>query len=367
MVEFDASFCPHCGTGMPSANSRDDVGAVLDLGWGRVVLDEIVGQGGMGVIRRGWLHYYPDGARPATTTHPVAVKLLNPLLRGRERARRLFLGEAEALARLSHPNVVHFFGLSQERGQLAIVMELVHGRPLSDHIAEHLAIAQSGSLPCFAMVPAWHVFSQLLGALAATHALSIVHRDVKPSNILVRTDGVVKLTDYGIARVPASEARMSGGMAPGTGAYMPPEQVRGSAVDARSDLYSAAIVLYEMLTGRSPFEAPGRSEMMVRAAQLEDTPPPLSSVVLQAPKVLDVILARALAKDRQHRFASATEFGEALRLALGLPDTPGWSAQRRLAERAAEISRMQPVEQLKASQSSEVQALRTGVMSAYRG
>ena len=265
-----------CGQALdPAAPAPlDDVGTVLSIGYGEVSLGDIIGEGGMGIVRKGWLHYLESGPRHGTPDHPVAVKLLSPLLKTKERARRLFLGEALALDRISHPNIVHFFGMPEHHGQMAIVMEWVEGEPLSELICRQRQSAVPGGLPCMAMIPVWHVFSQLLGALAATHAMQIVHRDVKPSNILIRRDNMVKLTDFGIARVPSTSARQSAGMAPGTGAYMSPEQVTATGVDERSDLYSAAIVLFEMLTGRTPFDAEGRSELSIRTAQLETPPTP---------------------------------------------------------------------------------------------
>ncbi len=342
-------------------------GTELDLGWGKVVVGDVVGEGGMGVVRRGWLYYNPQGTQAGTPPHPVAVKVLNPLLRGRARARQLFLGEAEALRRLSHPNIVHFFGLVQEPENLALVIELVDGQPLSQVIAWHAAHTATHSAPCLPFMRAWHYFSQLLGALAAIHALGIIHRDVKPSNVLVRRDEVVKLTDFGIARVPLDEVRNTGGMAPGTGAYMAPEQVLGRDIDARADLYSAGIVLYEMLTGITPFDSMDRNEIMVRTAQVEETPAPLSHAAPGAPAVLDVLMARALAKDPMHRFASAIDMGESFRSALGLSESPGWTAQQRLAEQAQAISKMG----LAAGRTSPVAAtqaekLRTAIMVAYK-
>jgi serine/threonine-protein kinase len=165
---------------------------------------------------------------------------------------------------------------------------------------------------------AWRYFSQLLGALAAVHALGILHRDVKPANVLIRPDGVVKLTDFGIARLPESGGRNTGGMIPGTGAYMAPEQVRGDALDGRADLYAAAIVFYEMLSGITPFDTPDRDEMAVRTAQIEDAPPPLSTVVPGMPPQIDVVMARALAKDSRHRYPTAVELGDALCEAIGV-------------------------------------------------
>ena len=323
----------------------------------------------MGIVYRGWLYYNPSGPRAGHPPHPVAVKALHPLLGGRPRPREMFLGEARALQRLSHPNIVHFLALSQQSGQLALVIEFVEGAPLSEVIAQQRSAASPQALPCLPFLRAWHLFSQLLGALAATHALGILHRDVKPSNVMVRPDGVAKLTDFGIARVPAEEVRNTGGRAPGTGAYMAPEQVLGRDLDARADLYSAAVVLYEMVTGITPFDAPERSELMVRTAQLEETAVPVTQLVPQAPAVMDLLMARALAKDPMHRFSSAVEMGEAFRAALGLPVTPGWQAQQKLATNAERISRYRlgATSRSEPMPETEAERLRTDVIAAYGG
>jgi serine/threonine protein kinase len=338
-VEASARFCPYCGAPILPTPERLGPGSTLTVDdYGKAVLGHEIGQGGMGIVYRAWLYYDPAGRLAGSEPHPVAVKVLNPLLRGRERARRLFLREAEALRRLAHPNVVHFFALVDDGSELALVMELVQGEPLSTIIARGFAARPSPDAPCLPFVLAWHYFSQLLGALAAVHQLAILHRDVKPANVLVRSDGVVKLTDFGIARIPAEGAAATGGVAPGTGAYMSPEAVQGLELDARSDLYSAAIVLFEMLVGQSPFDAPDRNEVMVRTAQLEDPPPPITRLVPSAPPVLDVLMAHALAKNPALRYPSALELGEAFRTALGLPLTQGWNAQKELAALAKTIS-----------------------------
>ncbi|MBK7581040.1 MAG: protein kinase [Myxococcales bacterium] len=368
ILDDAARFCTQCGSPQPAreAERRFGDGSELDLEWGRVVVGPRIGEGGMGVVHRGWLYYNPAGSSAGTPAHPVAVKVLHPMLKSRERARRLFKGEASALGRLSHPNIVHFFAMAELAGQLAIVLELVEGEPLSELIARQAKSSTPGGLPCMAFMRAWHFFSQLLGALAAIHALGIIHRDVKPSNVLVRVDGVVKLTDFGIARLPADEAKNTGGMAPGTGAYMSPEQVLGKDIDARGDLYSAAIVLYEMLTGVTPFDSPLRNEIMVRTAQIEESPPPFTSFVPQAPPVLDLLFSRALAKDPMHRFNSAIELGEAFREALSLPESAGWAAQQRLADHAQAISQL-GLRQSSPSSVPKTQAdqMRTDVMAAY--
>ncbi|HEV8547876.1 MAG TPA: serine/threonine-protein kinase [Polyangiaceae bacterium] len=338
-VEDLARFCPHCGIPLVPVPRRLGPGAELAVeDFGKAVLGHELGEGGMGIVYRAWLYYDPNGRLAGTPAHPVAVKVLHPLLRGKERARTMFRREAEALRRLAHPNIVHFFALTENRDHLALVMELVHGEPLSTVLFRAAQARPSPRAPCIPLALAWHTFAQLLGALAAVHALGILHRDVKPANVIVRPDGVVKLTDFGIARIPAEEAAATGGLAPGTGAYMSPEAVRGDRQDARSDLYSAAIVLYEMLAGRTPFDSPERSELMVRTAQLEDAPEPLSGLLDGAPVVLDVLMARALAKNPALRPASAVEFGDAFRAAFDLPATPGWSAQKELAELAKTLS-----------------------------
>jgi serine/threonine-protein kinase len=338
-LEEEARFCPHCGLPRVAERQRLGVGSELWVtGLGRAVLGHEIGEGGMGIVYRGWLYYDPNGPYAGVPPHPVAVKVLSPLLRGRDRARKLFAREAEALRRLAHPNIVHFFALTDDANQTAIVMELVQGEPLSSIVARAAASRPSQSAPAVPFLLAWHYFAQLLGALAAVHELGILHRDVKPANVIARPDGVIKLTDFGIARLPTTEVLQTGGVAAGTGAYMSPEAVRGEALDPRADLYAAAIVLYELLSGVTPFDRPGRNELTIRAAQLNEAPPPLTALVTSAPRVLDVLFSRALAKDRALRYGSAVELGEALRTALGLAPGPGWLFQQELAQLAKTVS-----------------------------
>jgi serine/threonine protein kinase len=317
-------------------------GTTIDLGYGRIVIDSRLGDGGMGVVWRGWVFHAPNGPRAAEPPAPVAIKVLRPRASLEPGVRTLFFNEADALRRLSHPHIVGFHDFFEWGPSLALAMEFVEGNTLQEVIARHVArarIAGYGALPAMPFRRAWYYFQQLLGALAATHALGIVHRDVKPSNVLIRKDGIVKLTDFGIARLdqtsePASHH--SHGIAPGTGAYMSPEQVLSLAVDGRSDLYSAGIVFYEMVAGRPPFSPETKSEFILRQDQVQSTPPPIRTLVPQAPPVLDALFARALAKDPSDRFATAIEMGEAFRTGLGLADTPEWQAQAEIARQAPE-------------------------------
>jgi eukaryotic-like serine/threonine-protein kinase len=259
----------------------------------------------------------------------------------REDVRDLFLNEADALRSLNHPNVVRFFDFFEWGPSLALAMEFVDGDTMEDIIVRHVERKKAGGRDLLPGIPfrrAWYYFQQLLGALAATHALSIVHRDVKPANILVRRDGIVKLTDFGIARLvrdkPFEERVGGASVAPGTGPYMSPEQVLSQPVDGRSDLYSAGIVFYEMLAGTPPFPPENKTEFIVRKEQVEAAPPPIRTFVHQAPPSVDALFARALAKDPSYRFSSAIEMGDAFRLALNLADTAVWRAQAEIAKNA---------------------------------
>ena len=339
-IPEEARVCPMCGALQPR---RDEAalapGTTLDRGDTRIVLDGRLGEGGMGIVWRAWRFYAPDTPRGAHPPEPIALKVLRPTVAKHEEVRTFFINEAEALRRLSHPNIVRFIDLFECGSSLALAMEHVDGDTLESVIARHVArskIAGPGaSLPGIPFRRAWYYFQQLLGALAATHALGIVHRDVKPSNILIRHDGIVKLTDFGIARLTQEDAAVERpDLAPGTGAYMSPEQVLTRPLDGRSDLYSAAIVLFEMLCGRPPFHAEDKSEFLIRQEQVHAHPPPIRTFLIQAPPVLDGLFARALAKDPSLRFANAIDMGTAFRQALGLPDTPEWRAQADIAREA---------------------------------
>jgi serine/threonine-protein kinase len=334
--------CPSCGALQPlgvPAGIAFAAGATIDTGGARIVLDARLGEGGMGVVWRGWLFHAPGTPHANDPPVPIALKVLTARARAQAELRALFLHEAEAMRGLAHPNVVRFHALVELGQDVALAMEYVDGDTLEDVIARNVArgrLAGPGGLPGMPFRRAWHYFQQLLGALAAMHALGFVHRDVKPSNVLVRRDGVVKLTDLGIAQLSTDppETRDPNVLPPGTGAYMSPEQVLGQPLDGRSDLYAAGIVLYEMLSGRTPFDPALRGELLVRRDQVETSPPPLRAYVPQAPPVLDALFARALAKDRTQRFATAIEMGEAFRAALGIPESPEWHAQAEIAHGA---------------------------------
>jgi serine/threonine-protein kinase len=341
-LDAGVRVCPRCKALQPITVQRGPVGpgATVELGYGRIVVQARLGEGGMGAVYRAWLFHAPDGPRGAEPPLPLALKVLHARAADTPEVRALFADEAEALKSLRHPNIVRFHDFFDWGGPLALAMELVEGNNLEEVIARNRArarLAGRGGTQAIATARAWYYFQQLLGALAATHALGIVHRDVKPSNVLIRGDGIVKLGDFGIARLVrdrAVEPAAPPAHALGTGAYMSPEQVLAGPVDARSDLYSAAIVFYEMLAGRPPFSPDERSEFFLRQDQIESAPPPLGVVAPDAPEALEPLMAKALAKDPSYRFASALDLGDAIREALGERETTAWGAQREIARNA---------------------------------
>ena len=319
----------------------------------------------------------------------VVLKLLLAQFRDDASFERMFAREAAAYARLSHPAIVKLYDFFSEAGQLVMALEYVDGDTLETVVSRHLArarLAGAGALPGMPFRRSWYYFQQLLGALAAVHALGIVHRDVKPSNVLVRQDGIVKLTDFGIAKTltpPAGTVQIRqlgsvpppqdpGDLAPGTSLYMSPEQIESRPLDGRSDLYSAAVVLYEMLSGKTPF--PGeRSDFLIRQDHVEKPPPPIRTWLTQAPPVLDALFARALAKDPAMRFATAIEMGNAFRVGLGLPDSPEWRAQSDIAQEASALGVATTVQQgppsmppSRAANEKRLATLREFVVRGYR-
>jgi serine/threonine-protein kinase len=385
-------------------------GIHIDRGYGKIVVEAKIGSGAMGTVYRAWLFFDPKGPRGKEPPVPLALKQLNPRAMVQPELRAFFQNEAEALRLLDHPNVVHFHdlftwsptivqgalqgphdqgesivggeavsgGASTVRPSLLpapiLAMELVDGDTLEDVIARNVArsaLAGRGALPGLRFDRAWYYMQQVLGALAAGHALGIVHRDVKPSNILIRRDGIVKLTDYGIAHLvrPSHGERPPSPqeLAPGTGAYMSPEQVLGRPLDGRSDLYSAGIVLFEAIAGRPPFLASEKSEFALRMDQVETPPPPVRAFVPQAGPVVEQLLFRALAKDPAMRFGSAIEMGDAFRDAFGIPSTPEWRALGELAHVAAGArERPRALAETDAEQGKKLATLRQIVAQGFR-
>jgi Protein kinase domain len=260
--------------------------------FGNYKITEKIGEGGMGSVFKGL---------DLMLEREVAIKVLRPELAGQAEIVERFRTEAVTLARLNHPRVATLYSFSRHGDLFLMVMEYVRGTTLGDHIERHGAIRPASALP---------LFCQALEGIEHAHALGVVHRDLKPGNIMVTDAGSAKVMDFGIARVLGASRLTRAGHLLGTVEYMSPEQVRGQHADTRSDIYSAGIVLYEMLTGRVPFASDSEFELM--RAQVEEPPPPPSSLLADIPEEVERAILRALAKRPEGRFASAGEFRAAL-------------------------------------------------------
>jgi serine/threonine-protein kinase len=237
----------------------------------------------------------------------VAIKILNDRHAGDEQFVERFRREAKNAASLSHPNIVSIYDRGEAEGTYYIAMEYLDGKSLKELILER------GPAPVSVAVD---YARQILAALRFAHRNGIVHRDIKPHNVLVDAEGHAKVTDFGIARAGASQMTEEGSII-GTAQYLSPEQARGTKVDQTSDLYSLGIVLYEMLTGTVPFT--GDSPVEIAMKHLSATPEPLSARRPDIPKALDLVILRALAKDPAARYQSADEMDAELeRVGRGL-------------------------------------------------
>jgi eukaryotic-like serine/threonine-protein kinase len=240
----------------------------------------------------------------------VAIKVLDEKHANDEQFVERFRREAKNAASLSHPNIVSIYDRGEAEGTYYIAMEYIEGRTLKD------LIVARGPLPVERVVS---YARQILGAVRFAHRKGIVHRDIKPHNVLVDTDGRLKVTDFGIARAGASQMTEAGSII-GTAQYLSPEQARGASVDQRSDLYSVGVVLNEMLTGSVPFT--GDTPVEIAMKHISAVPQPPSATRPDVPEDLDLVVLRALAKDPRERFQTAEEMDSELgRVAAGLSVT----------------------------------------------
>ena len=277
---------------------------------GRYEIGDALGFGGMSEVRRG---------RDTVLGRDVAVKIMRPELARDESFYQRFRREAQNSASLNHPSIVAIYDQGEEPtadGALPyIVMEIVEGDTLRDIVKMDGAMDIDRSLG---------VMADVCGALDFSHKKGIIHRDVKPANIMISRDGAVKVMDFGIARAvsDATSTLTKTSSVLGTAQYLSPEQARGETVDARSDLYSAGCVLYEMVTGEPPFT--GESPVAVAYQHVRETPQPPSSVNPQVSRYVDAVIMQAMAKNPENRYASAGEMRSDLLAVLsgGRPSAP---------------------------------------------
>jgi serine/threonine-protein kinase len=252
---------------------------------GRYEVVRRVGVGGMADV------YLADDTRMG---RQVALKILHPQYAGDESFVERFRREALSAAKLQHPNIVQIYDSGRQGDFNFIVMEYVEGRSLKDYLAEEgpLEIAEAG-----------RIAREVLTALAYAHRAGLVHRDIKPGNILLSEDGKVQVTDFGIARAEAGSTMTQTGTILGTAYYLSPEQAQGLPLDGRSDIYSLGVVVYEMLTGRRPFE--GDSPVSIAYKHVREMPRPPSTHRADVPRSLEAIVMTAMAKRPEDRYSSA--------------------------------------------------------------
>ncbi|MDX2151546.1 MAG: serine/threonine-protein kinase [Bryobacteraceae bacterium] len=267
---------------------------------GRYEVHECLGRGAVGQVYSGF---------DERLQREVALKFLWLNLLGGEGERDLILQrfrvEAAAAAQLSHTNIVRVYDFAEHQEFAYLVMELVRGLTLTEYAA--------GRTPAEKL----HVLEQVAGALDYAHTCGIYHRDVKPANVLVRPDGTAKLADFGLAKMRSVSGVTLRGMVVGSFHYLPPEQLAEGFAGAQSDQYSLAAMAYEALTGQTPFQAATEHSLLLRI--VADTPRPASQANRNVPDTADPVLARALSKQPEARFASCSEFIAQLRYAIEPP------------------------------------------------
>ena len=257
------------------------IGKMLD---NRYEILERIGTGGMAIVYKAKCH---------RLNRLVAIKILKSDLAQNEEFRRRFNAESQAVAQLSHPNIVSVYDVSRGGDMEYIVMELIDGITLKQYMEKRGQLNWRESL---------HFITQIMRGLSHAHSRGIIHRDIKPQNIMVLRDGSVKVADFGIACL-ADSAQTLTQEALGTVHYISPEQARGDRPDARSDIYSSGVVLYEMLTGRLPFE--GESAVSVAIQHLSSIPLAPREINPDIPEQLELICMKAMAPDLEHRYQSA--------------------------------------------------------------
>jgi eukaryotic-like serine/threonine-protein kinase len=260
---------------------------------GQYEIGELLGEGGLGQVH---------AAFDTVLQRQVAVKSLRPELLNDANFVERFRVEATSLARLNHPNITTIYSLIPDGKNLYMVMELVRGHTLDDILQKRNASIE--------IRESLAIISQAADGLAYAHSMGVIHRDIKPANLMIAENGVLKIMDFGIARVRGSQRLTRTGSIVGTLAYMAPEQLRGEEGDEASDIYSLAIVLYEMLSGSPPFSATSEYDLM--QAQINERPQRLIPRVPGLESAVESALLRALAKKPGQRFPSARAFSDAL-------------------------------------------------------
>lgn len=287
---------------------------------GSYTINGVIGKGGMATVY---------AAQHNRLGRDVAIKVMHPALMQDDNFRARFEREARIVAGLEHPHVVSIYDFDEHEGQPYLTMRYVKGVTLKQHAIKHGLTPEDSA----------DLLMALAEALDYAHSQGILHRDLKPSNVLIDMDGKPHLTDFGLARIAkAGESTMSQDMMLGTPYYISPEQAKGAgSVDHRTDIYSLGVMLYELITGQVPFT--GDTPYAIVHGHIYETPAPPSSFNAELAPAVDAVLAKAMAKDPNQRYNSATEMIQAFRIALSSDDSlqhsaitpvdlPHWGANR---------------------------------------
>lgn len=282
---------------MSSIDHTNYIGHVLD---DRYQIKSVVGSGGMSRV------FLADDL---ITHRELAIKMLREELASDDAAVRRFIHESKAVSMLSHPNIVAVYDMSVESEEKYIALEYADGITLKEYMRQNGPLSPEETI---------HIAVQILSALQHAHSRGIIHRDIKPQNIIVSPDGSIKLTDFGIAKVPNSDTISMTDKAMGSVHYISPEQASGMQVDHRGDLYSLGIILYEMICNRLPFDADTTLAVAFMQIRSQATPP--SQYVADVPKGLEQILMKAISKRPGDRFDNATQMLDCLKRLESTPD-----------------------------------------------
>ncbi len=309
---------------------------------GRYTVDKLIGRGGMADVYHG---------TDTVLQREVAIKLLTDRS---ESVRKRFLREAQSMAHLNHSNIVSVYDAGEDEEQLYIVMELVHGKTLKTVLSEGLAYPR-----------ALEIFVDLLEALDYAHKNSVIHRDIKPGNVMLLDDGTVKVMDFGLSRrVSDASSVTQAGEIVGTIAYLSPERFLGRNTDHRSDLYSVGCLMYEIFTGDVPFKSPTEDLVSVIFAHVNESPTPPRNKNPNIPAGLERIILKLLEKDPADRYATAADVLTDVRQLQNLPA----GAQNAAMQPAAVAGQppTPPPRDLKSLLGSAIEAQRTGNVDAVK-
>jgi serine/threonine protein kinase len=254
-----------------------------------------IGEGGMGIVYL---------AEHITLKRKAAIKELNPLLSQNEQIKARFINEAVTLSQLNHQSIVALYDFTSHDNQLYLIMEYVEGHTVSDIIEKNGAVNQTQAI---------HIFNEILNGFSYAHTKGIVHRDIKPSNIIIGTNGNPKILDFGIAKILSSDSRITKtGMKLGSVIYMSPEQILGKEIDRRTDIFSLGVTLFEMLTGKLPFDTSTDSEFEIQSKIVEGNFKPVKTINPNISDRVQNAIIIATSKNPGDRFQSCNDFKNCL-------------------------------------------------------